>query len=164
MGLFDSAGNLLAAGVTNAIVVVGGSYSPTLHGGGFLGLYWPVVTNGVAVYLGARLQYIASGLVAPEGTVTLGVPESFKIGTVNISITPLVEAAIAVPISGQTIGGVTVPGHVLPNEFPITGEGAWLDLYSSGRFKVGVIGLYEQWHQTSVDYVLNGGLGFVGVF
>lgn len=152
---------VIEQGLTNFILVP--YYSRfsgiTEKNGGGLGLFWPITTNGVVLYAGPRLQYVANGLLMPSGTVTLGVrltlPAVFGLSSLtNVALTPILYSGVALPVSGQTVAGAKIPGAVLPSEFPIVGGGVNAELWEGllgGKLNLGAGIENEQWLTTGIS-------------
>lgn len=99
--------NAFESGNTNWWFEAHGLYAPGLkkkYGGG-VGAFWNVSQY---VYTGVRVDSVNGGFWMPSGSATLQLP--LKV-TSWLSIAPIGYAGIGVPLSGATVGGVTLPGH-----------------------------------------------------
>lgn len=97
----------LKSGQTNWWVEAHGLYAPALtkkYGGG-MGVFWNLSQY---VYTGVRVDYVNGGFWMPSGNATLQLPiKPFS----WLQVAPLGYAGIGVPLSGATVGGVTLPGQ-----------------------------------------------------
>lgn len=148
----------VAAGNTNWLFEVHGLYAPKLdlkYGGG-IGAFYPI---NDFIFAGARLDYVNGGFWMPSGNAGLQLP----IKLFGIQIKPFGYAGIGVPVSGATVGDVTIPGTLKDNAgepTAILGYGLAFRLWTSksGASFVDAIGDRETWSGFSGDQYRFGAL------
>lgn len=132
---------------TNWVWETHGLYAPGLKSryGGGVGAFYEV---NPFVFAGARVDYVDGGFWMPSGNAGLQLPiQPFK----WLKITPFGYAGIGVPLSGATVGSITLPGQTPRDNngqaTAILGYGAAVSLYttSSGRWNISLIGDRENW-------------------
>ena len=148
---FQEIVDAMKSGETNWWFETHALYAPGLqhkYGGGF-GAFWNASSY---VYTGLRVDYVDGGFWMPSGSATLQVPVQIFSW---LKVAPLGYAGIGVPLSGATVGGVTLPGqtprdnHGQPTA--ILGYGGAIriaDINSSHKWlpeHVDVIGDREEW-------------------
>lgn len=141
---------------TNWVAEVHGLYAPALgnkYGFG-LGYFYQVDTY---VLGGVRLDYVDGGFVMPSGNATLQLPlqpfskfSFLPTWLQDVTTTPFAYAGIGVPVSGATIGNVTIPGSVKDNNgqpTAIIGQGISIEVYSptNANWNVSVVADRETW-------------------
>ena len=141
---------------TNWVAEVHGLYAPALgnkYGFG-LGYFYQASTY---VLGGVRLDYVDGGFVMPSGNATLQLPlQPFSKFTFlptwlqSVTTTPFAYAGIGVPVSGATIGNVTIPGSVKDNNgqpTAIIGQGISIAVYAptNANWNISVVADRETW-------------------
>ena len=132
---------------TNWVWETHGLYAPGLHSryGGGAGAFYEVSQY---LFAGARVDYVDRSFWMPSGNAGLQIPiQPFS----WLKVTPFGYAGIGVPISGASVGSVTVPGG-LPRDnngqaTAILGIGAAVSVYTtpSGKWNISLIGDRENW-------------------
>lgn len=127
---------------TNLLYEAHALYAPGLNhkmGGGF-GVVYPFSDY---VFTSIRIDWVDGGFWMPQGNVGLQVPiHLHPFGTNNtITITPFTYAGVAVPVSGATIGTITLGGSP-----PVSNDGQPTAILGAGA----AIGLYSPWHLYAV--------------
>lgn len=134
--------NAISTG-TNLLWEVHGLYASGLskkYGGG-VGVVWPFTTY---VFTSIRIDWVNGGFWMPQGNVGVQLPiHVFKgtFGTNGLTITPFTYAGVAVPLSGATIGSVTLGGSP-----PLSNDGQPTAILGAGA----AIELYAPWHLNAV--------------
>jgi hypothetical protein len=135
------------AGETNWFVIPYGLYAPGLShrfGGGIAGMY-PLSQY---VITGIRLDWVNGGFWMPSGNATIQLP--VKVFS-WLTVVPFTFAGVGVPVSGATVGSVTVPGSVPRDNngqpTAILGYGGAIKVYSGSGFikNVDIVGDSETW-------------------
>lgn len=116
--------------------------------GGGIGAFYPINTYLVA---GTRVDYVNGGFWMPSGSATFQIPLRPIKAFQWLVVTPFTYAGVGVPISGATIAGHALPGH-LPKDnngeaTAILGYGGAIGVYApkSGRYSVELVADRETW-------------------
>ncbi|MDE2104755.1 MAG: hypothetical protein KGL39_46390 [Patescibacteria group bacterium] len=97
----------IKSGNTNWWFEAHGLYAPGLQKktGGGLGAFWNISQY---VYTGVRIDYVNGGFWMPSGSATFQLPiQIFS----WLQFAPLGYTGIGIPLSGATVGSVTLPGQ-----------------------------------------------------
>lgn len=132
---------------SNLLWEVHGLYAPGLtkkYGGG-VGVVYPFTPY---VFTSIRVDWVNGGFWMPQGNVGIQAPLTlYTNGTSKIVITPFGYGGVAVPVSGATVGSITIGGASPINNdgkpTAILGAGGALDLYSAWHLKL--VGDVEDW-------------------
>lgn len=132
---------------TNLLWEAHALYAPGLqkkYGGG-IGVVYPFSQY---VFTSVRIDWVNGGFWMPQGNVGLQAPLTlYTNGSSKIVVTPFAYAGVAVPVSGATIGSITLGGAppISNNGQPtaILGAGAAVNLYSP--WHLNLVGDIEEW-------------------
>jgi len=137
----------IALGNTNWLFEAHGLYAPKLQGkyGGGIGVFYPLSDY---VVLGIRGDYVDGGFYMPSGNGALQLP--ITVPWIHAKLTPFGYVGLGIPLSGATVGDVTIPGHshsLNGDPIAIYGVGAALRLWtsSSGNAFFDLVGDREHW-------------------
>lgn len=132
------------SGQTNWSVATYGLYAPSLshkYGAG-IGYFYPLSEYFLT---GVRVDYVDGDFWMPSGNATLQLP--LKI-TSWLTVTPFTYAGIGVPVSGGTVGSVTIPGSTPRDNngqaTAILGYGGAVHIYSTSDKKWNVSAVMDQ--------------------
>lgn len=97
----------MKSGETNWWGEAHGLYAPGLQNkyGGGVGAFWNLSQY---VYTGIRVDYVNGGFWMPSGSATMQLP--VKVFS-WLQFAPLAYVGVGVPLSGATVGSVTLPGQ-----------------------------------------------------
>lgn len=128
-------------------VIVFGDYDSKIarRWGGGIALLHPIAALNQYVEVGPRLDWINGGFEA----VSVNVTEKISVNPItrlrHLWFTPYVEQSVAYPISGKTIGGVSVPGKNFNSEPVVVAGGGGSLVYEWGNWSAGLMAGYEKW-------------------
>ena len=130
-----------------------GLYAPKLqrqYGGG-AGVFYPLNDY---VYTGLRIDWVDGGFWMPSGNAGLQLPirpfNRFGGAWSKLVLTPFAYVGIGIPLSGATVGDITIPGSVRNNNGQatvITGYGLAVSIWQNkaGTVTFSLIGDREKW-------------------
>jgi hypothetical protein len=139
---------------TNMLWEAHATYTPSLaqHVGGGVGGYYLLSQTGsgtvtLDTYTGLRIDWVDGGFWMPQGNVGLQTPITVFS---NLVVTPFTYAGIGVPLSGASIGGISIGGSVKDNDGQATaiiGAGGAISFLSldKGKWNAGILADVEKW-------------------
>ena len=130
-----------------------GLYAPKLQNkwGGGAGVFYPL---NEYVYTGFRIDWVDGGFWMPSGNAGLQLPirpfNKFGGLAAKLVLTPFAYVGIGIPLSGATVGDITIPGSVRNNNGQatvITGYGLAVSIWQNkkGNVTFSLIGDREKW-------------------
>jgi hypothetical protein len=130
-----------------------GLYAPKLQNkyGGGAGVFYPLNDY---VYTGLRIDWVDGGFWMPSGNAGLQLPirpfNKFGGLAAKLVLTPFAYVGIGIPLSGATVGDITIPGSVQNNNGQatvITGYGLAVSVWQNkkGNVTFSLIGDREKW-------------------